>query len=256
MALRPTAYNRYYEPFVGGGAMFFSLEPQEATINDMNPHLINLYQQVRDNLDQLLLKVHDLFEMYTSMDDDSRITLYYQLREEFNQRNDDDVRGASLFLFLNKTCYNGVYRENASGKFNVPHGNRKSNSFHELHSIMRASEVLKKAIIRHGGYQDALRDARAGDFIYLDPPYVPLSSTSNFTQYLGANFGNLEHIKLKKLFQDLDQRGCLLMMSNSDTKIVKDLYKEFNFTEVMAERAVNCKALGRGKITELVITNY
>ncbi len=254
--LRPESYNQYFEPFVGGGALFFSLEPRRAVINDLNPHLINLYVQVRNNLDGLLHKLEELLDVYTELEEEARSAFYYVLRDEFNQRTDDDVWGAALFLLLNKTCYNGVYRENADGKFNVPHGHRKTTSLHEIDSIKRASEVLKRADIWHGGYEDVLAGAVAGDFIYLDPPYVPLSSTSNFTQYTGSNFGNTEHEKLKNVFEELNDRGCLLMMSNSDTPLVKELYKKFRQTEVLADRAVNCKVQGRGKITELVITNY
>jgi len=254
--LQPHSYNKYYEPFVGGGALFFSLEPRHAVINDLNPHLINLYVQVRNNLDGLICKLEELLDIYLELDEEARSAFYYLLRDEFNQRVDDDMWGAALFLFLNKTCYNGVYRENAEGKFNVPHGHRKTVSLHELDSIKHASNVLKNAEIWNGSYEDVLASASEGDFIYLDPPYVPLSSTSNFTQYTGSNFGNAEHEKLKLLFEKLDKRGCLLMMSNSDTPLVKELYKRFRQTEVMADRAVNCKVQGRGKITELVITNY
>ncbi len=254
--LLPESYNKYYEPFVGGGALFFSLKPARAVINDLNPHLINLYIQVRDNLDVLLEQVEELLDIYLDLEPDERSDFFYEKREEFNKRTDDDVRGAVLFLFLNKTCYNGVYRENAGGKFNVPFGRRATTTLHELDSIKQASKVLKGASIFKGSYEEVLVKATTGDLVYLDPPYVPLSSTSNFTQYIGANFGNSEHVKLRDLFKELDQRGCYLMMSNSDTTIVRDLYEGFNFTEVLADRAVNCKTYGRGRITELVITNY
>lgn len=255
-ALRPETYDRYYEPFVGGGAFFLSLSPRQAVINDLNPHLINLYVQVRDNLSELLYKVEELLDIYTELDEEARSAYYYMLRDDFNQRPDDSVWSAALFLFLNKTCYNGVYRENADGKFNVPFGRRKTVSLLELDNIKRASEILKHAIICSGSYDDVLMSASRGDFVYLDPPYVPLSATSNFTQYTGSNFGPNEHLKLKTVFEELDGRGCLLMMSNSDTEIVRNLYSDFNQKQVLAERAVNCKAKGRGKITELVITNY
>jgi DNA adenine methylase len=255
-AMQPDSFNRYYEPFIGGGALFFSLMPGKAVINDLNPHLVNLYTQVRDNLDTLLLKAGELIDIYLELDDAARDAFYYLIRDEFNQRTDDDTWGASMFLFLNKTCYNGVYRENANGKFNVPFGRRKTISLHDLDSIKLASEALKGATILNGSYADALKTASKDDFIYLDPPYVPLNATSNFTQYVGSNFGNKEHIELKAIFEELHKRGCKIMMSNSDTEVVRNLYKDFKLTEVLAERAVNCKAQGRGKITELVITNY
>ena len=255
-AMRPDFYEKYYEPFIGGGALFFSLTPSRAVINDLNPHLVNLYTQVRDNLDTLLLKTNELIDVYTELENEARSALYYLLRDEFNERTDDDIWGAALFLFLNKTCYNGVYRENAKGKFNVPFGRRTTTSLHDLESIKQASNVLQGTEIITGNYVDALATADRGDFIYLDPPYVPLNATSNFTQYVGSNFGNDEHLKLRDVFEELDKRGCLLMMSNSDTPIVRNLYKNFNQMEVLADRAVNCKIQGRGKITELVITNY
>jgi DNA adenine methylase len=241
---------------VGGGAMFFTLNPHRAVINDLNPHLINLYRQVRDNTDELIHKVGEVVDIYLELEEEARSAFYYLLRDEFNQRRDTDVWGAALFLFLNKTCYNGVYRENANGKFNVPHGKRKTISFHEQDSIKQAATVLKYAVIQNGSYQETLTNASKGDFVYLDPPYVPLSATSNFTQYIGSDFGIDEHLELRELFIDLDKRGCLLMMSNSATNSVKEFYRDFNQTEVLAERAVNCKSYGRGKITELVITNY
>ena len=255
-ALQPELFNRYYEPFIGGGALFFSLSPGEAVINDLNPHLVNLYTQVRDNLSTFLLKAGELIDIYLELEDEAREAFYYLIRDEFNQRTDDDAWGASMFLFLNKTCYNGVYRENNNGKFNVPFGRRKTISLNDLDSIKLASKALQGAEILNGTYSDALKSARKGDFVYLDPPYVPLSATSNFTQYVGSNFGSKEQIELKNIFEELHERGCKLMMSNSDTETVRDLYKDFILTEVLAERAVNCKAQGRGKITELVITNY
>lgn len=255
--LQPTSFNRYYEPFIGGGAMFFSLSPQHATINDLNPHLVNLYIQVRDNLDMLLAKTKEILDVYLELAEEAQNSFYLLLRDEFNQRTDDDVWGAALFIFLNKTCYNGVYRENANGKFNVPFGRRKSVSLHDLENIRLASSALKNATIKNGSYEHALEGASKGDFIYLDPPYVPLGPDGkNFTQYTGSNFNMNEHLKLYDLFKLLDQKGCYVMMSNSDTPVVRDLYCEFNQSSVLAERAVNCKAQGRGKISELVITNY
>lgn len=254
--IRPESFDRYYEPFIGGGALFLSIAPTNAVINDLNPHLVNLYTQVRDNLDEFLLKVGELIDVYLELQDEAREAFYYLIRDEFNQRTDDDVWGAAMFLFLNKTCYNGVYRENAKGEFNVPFGRRKTISLNDLESIRLASQTLQGAEILNGDYADALKTAKKGDFVYLDPPYVPLNATSNFTQYIGSNFGSKDHIELKNVFDELHERGCKVMMSNSDTVVVRDLYKNYNLTEVLADRAVNCKAQGRGKITELVITNY
>lgn len=255
--LLPKSFNRYYEPFVGGGAMFFGISPQKAVINDLNPHLINLYTQVRDSLDALLLKTNELLDIYLELAEEAQNSFFLLIREEFNQRTDDDVWGAAMFIFLNKTCYNGVYRENASGKFNVPFGRRKSVTLHDLGNITRASESLQDTTIRNGSYIDALTDVSKGDFIYLDPPYVPLGKEAkSFTQYIGVNFNMDEHLRLCDLFEILDKKGCHVMMSNSHTPVVEDLYSKFKQSLVLADRAVNCKAQGRGKISELVITNY
>jgi len=255
--LKPESFNAYYEPFVGGGAVFFSLAPQQAVINDLNPHLINLYIQVRDNLDELIEQIEKLLSEYIVLDEDMRSVFFYERRKEFNLRTDSDVWGAILFLFLNKTCYNGVYRENASGFFNVPFGRRKNTSLHEEESLRIASSVLQNAEIHNSSYEKAVSGAKRGDFVYLDPPYAPLSSTSkNFTQYIGSDFGNTEHVKLRDIFRELDEKGCYVMMSNSDSAIVEELYKDYNLRRVNADRTVNCKAKGRGMITELVITNY
>lgn len=235
--------------------MFFHLSPKAAFINDLNPHLFNLYTQVRDNVEELILRATELLDIYLELDEDMRPAYYYVMRDEFNQKHDDDAWGAALFLFLNKTCYNGVYRENNKHEFNVPHGKRKSIPSYDLSGIRKASETLQHTKITNRTYSSALDYASAGDFVYLDPPYAPIS-TSSFTQYTGSDFDISEQVSLKETFELLDKRGCLIMMSNSSTDLIKDLYSDYRKVEVQADRAVNCKAHGRGKIAELVVMNY
>jgi len=249
----PKKYNKYYEPFVGAGALLFEIQPKKAVINDINSELINCYRVIKEDLNDLIL---DLSQHQNEKE------YYYQIRDL--DRSDSyceisNVKKASRIIYLNKTCYNGLFRVNSQGQFNVPFGKYKNPKI--------VDEVVLKAIhhyltensvdIRNVDFEAAVADAKKGDFIYIDPPYDPVSDTSSFTGYSIDGFGKEEQKRLKSLFTSLDERGCKVMLSNSATPFILDLYRDYNPIIVEAKRNINSVAIGRGKIDEvLVMTNY
>ncbi len=236
----------YVEPFVGGGAVFFHLQPERAVLIDNNEELINFYSVVRDRLDELLadLRRHENTAAY-----------YYRIRALDPSRL-DPVERASRFLYLNKTGYNGLWRVNARGQHNVPFGRYKNPTIVDEPNLRRVSQALARAEIRLGDFTLAREHAGPGTFVYLDPPYHPLSSTARFTAYTKDGFTEDDQRRLAELFRELDRRGCLLMLSNSDTPLIRELYAGYDIQVVYARRAINCRADGRGPISELVIRNY
>lgn len=236
----------YYEPFLGGGAVFFALQPPRAILCDSNRDLIELYQLVRDDVENLIGRLK-LF--YNDKD------FYYRVREQDPSASSPLAR-AARFIFLNKTCYNGLYRVNSKGKFNVPFGRYTNPLICDAEGLRASSLALKNATLLNTDFEKAIEDAEAGDFIYFDPPYYPLNSTSSFTSYTSAGFGESEQIRLARVVKDLTVRGVNVMVSNSDSGTIRELYSGFRINEILASRAINCKANGRGKIPELVITNY
>jgi DNA adenine methylase len=252
---KSSAENTYFEPFVGSGALFFALNPsrpmpQKAVLSDCNAELINLYTVVRDNVEELIqnLGKHRFTESY-----------FYKVRAQ-DRSADYWVRSplerASRFLFLNKTCFNGLYRVNSRGEFNVPYGDYDQPNLGDPINLRRCSEVLKSVELCVGSFQDVGTIAKGGDFVYFDPPYVPLSTTSSFTSYTKEGFGPKEQEQLVTLCQDLDRNGVLFLLSNSDSEITRALYKGFELRSVMAARAINSRGAGRGKISELLVSNY
>lgn len=246
----PKQYNRYFEPFVGGGALFFSVKPEYGYISDINPELINVYEVVQNKVEELIesLKKHKNTEDY-----------FYKLRradrtEGFKYWT--DVEKASRLIFLNKTCFNGLYRMNSDGHFNVPYGFYKKPSIVDEQNLVACSALLKKSEIALAPFDAIEKKVRKGDFVYFDPPYVPVSKTSSFTRYFKDDFDDDGQFKLRELCDRLDKKSVLFALSNSNATIVRDLYKGYNVRTVKANRAINCKADGRGKINELIITNY
>lgn len=248
----PDEYNDYYEPFVGAGALLLELQPQTAVINDFNEELINVYNVVKNNVDELIdsLKLHKNEEDY-----------FYKIREldrisEFVQLN--NIQKASRFIFLNKTGYNGLYRVNSKGQFNVPFGKYKKplivneEGLRNLHKYLNNNNI----IILNTDFEHAVKTATKGDFVYFDPPYDPLTTTSSFTAYSKEGFNRTDQERLYRVYKELDERGCFVMLSNSSTDFIKDLYKEFNVNIVTAKRNINSKGTGRGAIDEVLITNY
>lgn len=239
-------FNRYFEPFLGGGAVFFHLQPTKAVLSDLNPELVNCYRVVRDHPEDLInhLSKHKTTEQY-----------FYRIREVIPE-NLTPVERASRFIYLNKTCYNGLYRVNKQNQFNVPFGRYKKPLICDVDVIRAASEVLQHVYLGVSGFEKTLDLAKSGDFIYLDPPYVPLSPTSSFTSYTSVNFTEQDQVKLSRIVKELSDRGCLVMISNSDTKLVKTLYQGFDIVSVTCPRSINSNPFARGAVTELVVKNF
>lgn len=252
----PEKYNNYFEPFLGGGAVFFYLKPKRAFLNDINKTLVQAYKVLRDAPEDLISHLRSLQKSFYRLTEEEQRKMYTDIRRQYNDASLRNTRKVALLIFLNKTCFNGVYRENRSGKFNVPFGKNKKPRILDEDNLLRVSSALKGVVITDGSFKDCLSRAKKGDFIYFDPPYYPVSKTSSFTSYAEHGFAEKEQFKLKKLFDQLDKRGCLLMLSNSYTPFVRDLYEGYRFVEINANRALNCKADGRGKIKEYLIMNY
>ena len=238
--------NRYIEPFVGGGALFFHLQHPVSILADSNQELIEVYRVVKENVEELIqaLKVHRNEKDY-----------FYEVRA----RKPEDltpIERASRFIFLNKTCFNGLYRVNSKGQFNVPFGRYKNPRICDEEGLRAASLALRNSTLLVGDFEQTLSKAKPTDFVYLDPPYHPISATSSFTSYTSDKFEESEQERLADIYSELVNRGCFVMLSNSDTPLIRKLYKDFSINEIQANRAISSKADGRGKIGELLIINY
>ena len=248
----PKTAERYFEPFVGGGAVAFYIiqrnNLKEIYLSDINEELINCYEVIRDNVEELISKLKFHRENHNK-------EYFYAIRELVPNIL-SKVERASIFIYLNKTCFNGLYRVNSKGKFNVPIGSYKNPSIFQEKDLKELSEILKKTKILKMNFEKALDYAKKGDFIYFDPPYYPLKKGKSFTTYTKDNFLEKEQEKLAYVFRELDKKGCKVMLSNSDTEFIKSLYEEFNIHIVKANRMINSDATKRGEINELVITNY
>jgi len=249
--LFPKEIKRYIEPFVGGGAVLFyvlkTYKPKEVFIFDINEELINTYEIVRDDVENLIIELKKLKSLHNKEH-------YYQIRAE-NPQLLSKLTRASRFIYLNKTCFNGLYRVNLSGGFNVPIGSYKNPLVCPEEDLKEISKLLKNVKIINGSFKECLDFARKGDFVYFDPPYYPLNKTS-FTTYTKDKFLDEEQKQLKEVFSKLDKGGCKVMLSNSDSKFIKDLYKNYYISFVKATRMINCNASKRGKINEVVVRNY
>ena len=249
----PRSFNGYIEPFVGGGAVFFYLFSnkrlvfdKEKTLIDSNPELINCYEVIKN-------KVEDLIATLRNGKYVNEKIVYYKIRAE---KPKNVIERAARIMYLNKTCYNGLYRVNSKGEFNVPFGGYKNPTICNLKNLKLISKTLKGVRLLCNDFATCLNFAKDGDFIYLDPPYQPLSKTSAFTSYTSNSFSEKDQKRLSKVFMELDRKGCKVMLSNSDTPLIKKLYKNYRIKTVYAKRAINSKASGRGKIPELIVINF
>ena len=246
---QPTAYRRYFEPFAGGAALLFRLGPQDAVVSDLNPALINMYRCVAWNVEAVIRRLQNHRRKH---DED----YYYAMRDRWNQDGfRGDVDRAAAFIYLNKTCYNGLWRVNSKGEFNVPVGRYESPQIFQAAQLRASALALQKCDIRCSHYAEVLEQAEAGDFVYLDPPYHPVTATANFTSYTVGNFGESEQRDLARVARRLKRRKCHVMLSNSDTTFVRTLYKGFRIERVSCARAINSKAKRRGPVGELIITS-
>lgn len=250
----PEKYNRYYEPFVGGGAVTFELLPANAVINDINRALINTYRQIRQVPQDFLREVNKIDE---AMWEDGK-EYYYAMRQNYNDKlmkEEFDPKLAALFVFLNKHCFNGLYRVNGKGLFNVPYNNSRSKSC-DKDSILAISEYLKQINILEGDFQAACEQAGEGDFVFMDSPYAPLNPTS-FEAYTKEGFDIKSHQRLANLYDELTERGCRCMLTNHNTELINELYgnKGYKIDVVSVKRMINSDASNR-KGEEVIICNY
>lgn len=253
-ARMPEQFNNYYEPFVGGGAVTFELLPEKAVVNDINKSLVNAYRQICNAPDAFLEAINKLDN---DMWEDGK-AYYYSLRELYNDKMmkaEYDVELAALFVFINKHCFNGLYRVNGKGLFNVPYNNSRKASVDEK-SIREISEYLKKVTILEGDFEAAVESAMEGDFVFIDSPYAPLNPTS-FESYTKEGFDIESHKRLADLFDDLTARGCYCMLTNHNTELINELYgnKGYRIDVVSVKRMINSDASNRvGE--EVIICNY
>lgn len=242
----PKSFNVYYEPFIGGGALFFATAPKQAVIADINEDLTNAYETVRDYPEQLI----EALSTFTNDKD-----FYYEVRAK-DQNQLSPIDRAARLIYLNRTGFNGLYRVNKSGQFNVPFGSYKNPNITQIDRIISASKVLQNTQVYNAGFEKVLVEAKKGDFIYLDPPYYPKDVYSDFQRYNKEQFYKDDHQRLADLYDALSQRGCYVMLSNSDTPYTRELYKKWHIDTVYAKRNINSDASKRGEVTEIIVTNY
>lgn len=246
----PPSYNRYLEPFIGGGALFFALQPKSAYLADFNPELINCFEVVRSDLPALIEEL----KKYRYEKE-----MYYAVRELDRKEgfaSSSHIARAARFIYLNKTCFNGLYRVNSKGHFNVPFGAYKDPTILDTDNLTACSAALSTAILKTGSFEEIADVAESGDFVYFDPPYAPASDTADFTQYVSGGFDASSQELLLLTCLKLHQKGVKWMVSNSNTMIIQELYRGFKVETVEASRAINSKAEKRGPILELIIRNY
>lgn len=248
----PKEIKRYFEPFVGGGAVAFYLlkthpEIEKIYLSDINEELITTYYVIKNNPKELITLLKEYKKKHNK-------EFYYKIRSQ-NIKTLNKIQIATRFIYLNKTCFNGLYRVNSKGEFNVPIGSYKNPLICPEENLKEISKLLQKDDTKVRQFYEVLKDAKKGDFIYFDPPYYPLNKTS-FTKYTKDKFLDEEQKHLAEIFKELDKRGCKIMLSNNDSPFIKELYKEFYINIVKATRMINCDATKRGKINEIVITNY
>lgn len=252
-ARRPLGYKRYFEPFAGGGALFFDLEPVNAVIADTNEALIDVYLGVARDVEGVIemLKVHQRAHFHDEK-------YYYMIREAWNDGGWLDDRGAraAAFIYMNKTCFNGLWRVNKSGKFNTPRGDYKNPKILDEETLRVASKLLAKATVNVEGYGATTSAAKPGDFVYMDPPYDPLSDTSNFTAYNKEGFGKEQQKLLADHARMLANRGVHVMLSNNDTPYIRSLYDDFHIDTVQCGRSISSKGTKRGPVNEVIMTSY
>jgi len=259
----------YIEPFVGGGAMLFYMlqhfpNIKHAVINDINTDLTTCYQTIRDNAEELILSLKNIEEYYLSIkEEEERKSFFMSVREQYNQKNLAPVDNTTKFIFLNRTCFNGLYRVNKSGLFNVPFGKYKNPKICDPQTIRKDSELLQRVEILNGDFEETFNYAKGNTLFYFDPPYRPLSDTSSFNDYTKESFNDDAQIRLKEYCDRINNAGYSFMLSNSDCKGKTEsdnffdiLYKDYQIERVWASRNINANPNKRGKLTEILVHNY
>ena len=269
--LNNTNIDKYVEPFVGGGAVLINIlqkyDIKEAYAFDINIDLINCYNVIKNDVESLIKELDKKEKEFIKLEDKKREELFYAIRNEYNSykidENDVNVKRASEFIFLNRTCFNGLYRVNKSGQFNVPCGKYKNPTICDANNLRNLSYLIRNVNFLYGDYKKSEKYVDSNTFVYFDPPYRPLSNTSGFTSYTKESFNDDNQKELANYFRLLDEKNAKLMLSNSNPKntnendnFFEEIYKGFNINEISAKRMINANAKGRGEISELLITNY
>ena len=268
----PANIEKYCEPFVGGGAVLFDVlekfHPKEVLINDINFELINTYNQIKNNIDELIKKLNKYQKDYADKDEEDRLKIYLKNRDKYNKlilkyTDDDLLEKASLFIFLNKTCFNGLYRVNKDGLYNVPKGKYSNPLICDEKNLREINKLLQNVKILNGDFELCNKFIDKKTFVYIDPPYRPLNDTASFNSYAKFEFDDKEQIRLGKFIDDISEKGAKIVLSNSDPKNVNnkddffdDLYKSYNIVRINAKRMINSKGSKRGAVKELLIANY
>jgi DNA adenine methylase len=250
---RPDGIKRYFEPFLGGGSVFFhvsaSLEPAKAFLSDGNAELINAYKAIRSDVELVIEALGRHKQAHSKKH-------FYSTRKKQPSELPTSAERAARLIYLNKTCFNGLYRVNSQGLFNVPFGKYDHPTIFDPEALRRASKALRNASLRTAHFRRIQDKAQSGDFVYFDPPYHPVSQTAYFTSYTDKPFGKTEQEELAAIFRNLSDKGCKVMLSNSDTDFVHALYSGFIIKKVFARRNINMRGGGRGLISEVVVLNY
>lgn len=274
--LKSGILDRYVEPFIGGGAVFFfvmQLFPfRESVICDVNEELVLTYQVIKKDVEPLIILLQDFQSRYDALNEAGQKELFLEIRSELNaERSGFDfsfygpswIRRASQLLFLNRTCFNGLFRVNSSGEFNVPFGKYRNPGIVNENNLRMASALLKNTIILHGDFSRCLEFIDNHTFVYLDPPYRPLNKSSSFTSYSRDGFSDMDQVRLRDFFDAIDKIGATVMLSNSDPRnedptdsFFDDLYEQYRIERVMAKRAINCNGEKRGVVSEIIVMNY
>lgn len=269
--LKDGKINKYVEPFVGGGAVLIDIlqkyDIEEAYAFDINIDLINCYNVIKISVEELIEKLDKIEREYLKLEPEERQIYFYDIRKEYNsykiQKEEINVKRAAEFIFLNRTCFNGLYRVNKSGEFNVPCGKYKNPTICDAKNLRNLSKLLKNVVFQYGNYKTSGKYIDNNTFVYFDPPYRPLSITSGFTSYTKEDFNDENQKELADYYRDLNSKKAKLMLSNSNPKntnkednFFEEIYKGFYINEVSAKRMINANSKGRGEISELLITNY
>ena len=267
----PSKIEKYCEPFVGGGAVLFDVlsryQPKTVLINDINKELINTYSQIKNNCPEMIAQLSDLQSSYKSHSLEENKAFFYEKRSRYNElkvngNEAENLEKAVLFIFLNKTCFNGLYRVNSKGLFNVPFNNAKNPLLCDSDNLLTCSELLKNVQMQVGDYKECKNFIDKGTFVYIDPPYRPITQTSAFTSYSENGFSDKEQIELGTFITDISEKGAFVLASNSDPKnadkndnFFDELYSNFEIERVSASRMINSNAKKRGAINEILISN-
>lgn len=245
-------FNNYYEPFLGSGAVYFEVAPQSGVLNDLNANLINVYQHIKDQPKEIMQEMNKIQEQYNKLtSDEEKEELYYLLRDEYN-RKESSIRKSALLVFLNKAGWNGMYRENSKGHFNIPFGKRKHLNIFDENNILKVSKNIQEMHFTSGSYIDAVKNAKAGDLIYFDPPYF-----ETFSNYQKQGFTDSDQKILHDLATKLTEKGCYVVISNSNCDKTRKLYNDFKrIIEIPITRTIGSKASSRKVITEVLILNF